>query len=1320
MSVFEFLADPLWQPLSQALLHFLWQGVAVAVGVRALLLVWPVRQPRNRYLVYVAALLAAGACPIVTLWVSETPHPAPSVLTPEDGGGAPISTAGDTQVAGGDQEAHVDALDRSSIRGLSIAGDMARGEDVSGDDGSLGKAAWYTRIPEFADAMQPYCLLVWISGSLVLASRLAFSYLQVLWLALGAARAPSYLVNRANVFGKRLGLFLLPRIRVSEKVRDAVVMGLWRPVVLLPAAWLTKLHPEVLEAVLAHELAHVRRFDLWVNFLQRILETLLFYHPAVWWLSRQVSLEREMCTDELAVEATHNRLVYAEALQQLGYLRIADTKPQLTANMGGHKQLLLQRVSNILRPATPGGKACWLPGSLVAAVVPVAILLASIGVGAPSQNEPNSEGGVAETPQPFWVVTGTVTNDVGEPLSGVEVSASCGMGTLMPTGSVKTDPQGHYSLKFGPGVHTLDEASQTWKAGLQAATISARLAGHTERNLGRQGGLMMADALPSSDNSWGATEANTVLPGKPFPLDFVMVPAAVIEGEMVDERGAPLANTRVSLYGKEMRPSTSVLVGQTTDAQGRFRLEGIPTEYEWWFRVEGQGRTQPITLRQPTTYRIQLRGIHDARYDVRTIEIAGVSVPPDIDVLEQTVGDDPSARPPVSDELQAEGRAYLKRMALACRDWIAQSPPAAKEIKSLAYRFQLGDQPPEKIKVEDVQRSGLTLRRGIHYRGTPHALAAMADQVIFRQVEVDEETETIQLRFLVPGGQKVVAGNGITGQFLGFFSSPLREGLLILDKATCRPLKTDLETFSKYVDLGDGRYVPKEIRIRRGVGFWKWTFRVYRPGWWLLDEVYLGDSEQPSLKIDDVKIDGQPAVSAETQGDVVWGREFRGIRMRLRASKLRWKQGETPELVVDLHNTANERIDRLAFLRENWGIEMDGRLYLASAPDPNVGQDSPGFEIGTVLEGIPVPVHEGFVVAEEPLQWRPGIHTIRVHFTHNETMEDDGRYPEIHLVSNSVELEMIPAAPGVEVPPTRKDGVLQVVTQWLRLVEGNRSDAAASLMLRGKNENADDVLSMSVLLDEAAKGSVAPADVVTHSTRALVTTEALESGRYAGQVFIFHLKSDAKRADKWRIHEVSLLARNGLAAQLEAFNSPPVTQPVDRLGFGPTIERTLRSTESYTEALDLDTNRVIRVPHDLGINRQVTQDPIKWIAVRGADLGPRPSRSGGSELHGIFLQQVYRVGNEAWGEWNAAKVREGLPAVRSPVASSRLEGEESSRPLTYVFETSPEPTGVAQQGILQLLDAEPTTQAVKLRYKLIGEDTEPKHGVSAKRGTGTE
>ena len=103
----------------------------------------------------------------------------------------------------------------------------------------------------------------------------------------------------------------------STLVDVPTVIGFVKPVILLPASVLGGLTPQQLEAILAHELAHIRRHDYIVNLLQSLLETLLFYHPAVWWLSRRIRIEREHCCDDLAVSLCGDPLVYARALADL-------------------------------------------------------------------------------------------------------------------------------------------------------------------------------------------------------------------------------------------------------------------------------------------------------------------------------------------------------------------------------------------------------------------------------------------------------------------------------------------------------------------------------------------------------------------------------------------------------------------------------------------------------------------------------------------------------------------------------------------------------------------------------------------------------------------------------------------------------------------------------------------------------------------------------------------------------------------------------------------------------------------------------------------
>ena len=91
--------------------------------------------------------------------------------------------------------------------------------------------------------------------------------------------------------------------------------------ILLPPATLLGVPPEQLQALLAHELAHVRRHDYLVNVLQMLAETLLFHHPAVWWASRRIRIERELCCDDIAVEACGDPIVYAHALSSVARAR---------------------------------------------------------------------------------------------------------------------------------------------------------------------------------------------------------------------------------------------------------------------------------------------------------------------------------------------------------------------------------------------------------------------------------------------------------------------------------------------------------------------------------------------------------------------------------------------------------------------------------------------------------------------------------------------------------------------------------------------------------------------------------------------------------------------------------------------------------------------------------------------------------------------------------------------------------------------------------------------------------------------------------------
>ena len=232
------------------------------------------------------------------------------------------------------------------------------------------------------------------------------------------------LSNAERLMGA-LGITIAVRVVESALVQVPTVMGWIKPVVLLPAAAMSGMSMEQINALVAHELAHIKRHDYLVNLVQSAIETLLFYHPMVWIISRRVREERELCCDDLAISVCNNdRLTYASALADLESLRQLPT-PALAANGGS----LLQRVKRILTPddvQTVRGRGHWIAGAAI-----LAITVALLGVQAKAKGSSAAEaqqavrdavvgavrGGVASSVQGA-LVPGALTDSVTDGVTG--------------------------------------------------------------------------------------------------------------------------------------------------------------------------------------------------------------------------------------------------------------------------------------------------------------------------------------------------------------------------------------------------------------------------------------------------------------------------------------------------------------------------------------------------------------------------------------------------------------------------------------------------------------------------------------------------------------------------------------------------------------------------------------------------------------------------------------------------------------------------------------------------------------------------------------
>lgn len=284
-----------------ALLHFLWQGALlglVYVAIRAAL-------PRGeaRYRFGMGMLVALSLCPLLTAWrLLQTAVPA---------------TRGGT--------------------------DMMLAGVVMGGTGPHGGWAWDAAL----DLALPWLALVWSAGVLLLSLRAWRQWRGLKALVRMAGPMPQW-QERVNAMAMHFGLRRRVTVLCSKVIATPALVGWIRPVILLPVAVACHFPVAQIELILAHELAHLRRWDPLANLFQVVLETLYFYHPVVRWISRDVRNEREICCDGMALSVSGgSRHAFVAALAELGELRERHGSLLLAASGG----VLLDRVQQMVVPA---------------------------------------------------------------------------------------------------------------------------------------------------------------------------------------------------------------------------------------------------------------------------------------------------------------------------------------------------------------------------------------------------------------------------------------------------------------------------------------------------------------------------------------------------------------------------------------------------------------------------------------------------------------------------------------------------------------------------------------------------------------------------------------------------------------------------------------------------------------------------------------------------------------------------------------------------------------------------------------------------------
>jgi TonB family protein len=303
--------------LSAALVHFIWEGAAVAFLLSIALIALRKRTANARYLACGVAMALLCALPAVTAWiVFQQP--------------AALSGA-------------------IAFSGPAILREVA-----------VSPRPWLS-------AAREWVLPVWALGVLAFAVRLTLAWRHAARLRRAAAAAEGTILEILSRLMQQMNVTRPVRVLISHVADAPSLVGWLKPVILIPAAALAGLNVSQLEAILAHEMAHIRRHDYLVNMLQMVVETLLFYHPAVWWVSSRMRQERELCCDDLAIRQSGDAIGYARALTRLERMRVAP-EPAVAAN-GGSLLFRIQRLTGVVKECAPSR----LPAAL--AVVAAALCI---------------------------------------------------------------------------------------------------------------------------------------------------------------------------------------------------------------------------------------------------------------------------------------------------------------------------------------------------------------------------------------------------------------------------------------------------------------------------------------------------------------------------------------------------------------------------------------------------------------------------------------------------------------------------------------------------------------------------------------------------------------------------------------------------------------------------------------------------------------------------------------------------------------------------------------------------------------------------------
>jgi beta-lactamase regulating signal transducer with metallopeptidase domain len=312
MNLFTWLDDGVCDRLMLTFAHFLWQGVAIGLLAGLIGFLMRRRSAGARYLLFTSSLLAMVACPPVTYCLLPSlslPRDEVAVIefNPQSAAFPDFVMDDSTNFPDVSSEADLDSIDP-----LFTESPLFPVPAPTKTDSEVARVQSETANWSMLVRFLTYCYML---GVVLLLGRFVLGMQGAARIRRSSRLLDDPEIQRAITRrAKALGLRNAPPVLLCQQLLVPAVVGIMRPAILFPVAMISGLTPQQVEDVLTHELAHIRRYDHLVNVIQRVVESFLFFHPAVWFVSRRIRIEREHCCDDLVISMGTAPVDYAAAL----------------------------------------------------------------------------------------------------------------------------------------------------------------------------------------------------------------------------------------------------------------------------------------------------------------------------------------------------------------------------------------------------------------------------------------------------------------------------------------------------------------------------------------------------------------------------------------------------------------------------------------------------------------------------------------------------------------------------------------------------------------------------------------------------------------------------------------------------------------------------------------------------------------------------------------------------------------------------------------------------------------------------------------------